>query len=94
MGPDGLCLVCGLVPPPGSRGDFLVCSCPPETEQPFLNERGLKAPFLAGLRAIEPSDLNLLNHGAFFKRAGGWLDLVVIESKMKRENNPPPFHPL
>lgn len=81
MGPDGLCLVCGRVPPLGSRGDFLVCSCPPETEQPFLNERGLKAPFLAGLRAIEPSDLNLLNHGAFFKRAGGWLDLEAKQGR-------------
>lgn len=89
MGPDGLCLVCGHVPPPPSHSDFLACSCPPETEEPFVNERGLKVLFLPRLRAAEPSDVSMSNHGTFCKApAAGFLwkpSRVVIGSKMKRE---------
>lgn len=75
MGPDGLCLVCGHVPPPKAHSDFHICSLPPETEWPFLNEMALKALFLSSLCAIEPSDANLFNHGTFFTSPSSQLSL-------------------
>lgn len=83
---------------PHSHNDFHICSFPPETEWPFLNAVALKALFLSRLCAIEPSDVNMFNHGTFFESPSSRLYLEAKEGHDLEQNEKIPMptftHPL
>lgn len=51
---------------------------------------GLKALFLPSLGAVEPPDVNMFNHGTFFKSAGSRLYLEAKQGRDSEQNEKTP----